>query len=46
MLVAPFDLYENRIELIGEAQTANLQTFRAGDGWFVCNLVANLGQRW
>ena len=27
-----------------DAQTAKPQTFRTGNGWFVCNLAANLIQ--
>ena len=30
--------------MMRDAQTAELQTFRTGDGWFVYNLATNLAQ--
>lgn len=44
--IVSFDPYEDGIGVMRDAQTAKLQTFRTGDGWFIYNLVTNLAQHW
>ena len=39
-----FDPYDDGFGIMRDAQTAKLQTFRTGDGWFPYNLVTNLAQ--
>ena len=43
--IVSFDPYSDGFGVMRDAQTAKLQSFRTGDGWFAYNLVMNLAQQ-
>ena len=43
--IVSFDPYSDGFGVMRDVQTAKLQSFRTGDGWFAYNLVANLAQQ-
>ena len=43
--IVAFDAYSAGFGVMRDAQTAKLQSFRTGDGWFAYNLVVNLAQQ-
>ena len=42
--IVDFEPYNDGCEIMRDAQTAKLQSFRTGDGWLSYNLAVNLGQ--
>ena len=42
--IVSFEPYQDGFGTMRDAQTAKLQVFRTGDGWFVYNLATNLAQ--
>ena len=42
--IVDFEPYEDGFGIMRDNQTAKLQSFRTGDGWFSYNLAVNLAQ--